>query len=37
MQMTGTASAHLMFETASGPVELSPGLVESALVALLLR
>lgn len=37
VQMTGTASAHLMFETAGGPIELSPGLIESALVALLLR
>ena len=37
MQMTGAASAHLMLETAGGPVELSPGLIESALVALLLR
>lgn len=37
VQMTGTASAHLMFETATGPVELVPGLIESALAALLLR
>jgi hypothetical protein len=37
VQMTGTASAHLMLETADGPIELSPGHIESALVAFLLR
>jgi hypothetical protein len=37
VQMRGTSSAHLMFPASDGPLELSPGLLESALVALLLR
>jgi hypothetical protein len=37
VQMKGTTSAHLMFPAADGPAELTPGLIESALVALLLR
>jgi hypothetical protein len=37
VQMKGKTSAHLMFAAAGGPVELTPGLIESALVALLLR
>jgi hypothetical protein len=37
VQMKGTSSAHLMFAAGGGPVELTPGLIESALGALLLR
>jgi hypothetical protein len=37
VHMNGTASAHLMFQAANGPVELGAGLMESALAALLLR
>jgi hypothetical protein len=37
VQMIGRTSAHLMFQGSGGPVELSPGLLEAALVAMLLR
>jgi hypothetical protein len=37
VQMIGKTSAHLMFQGSAGPVELAPGLLEAALVALLLR
>ena len=37
VQMKGTSSAHLMFAAAGGALELSSGLLEAALVALLLR
>lgn len=37
VRMKGTTSAHLMLAAADGSAELSPGLIESALVALLLR
>ena len=37
VQMKGTSSAHLVFAASGGPIELTAGLIESALVALLLR